>query len=157
MLPCRRREIRSIPFPLTSMHLSRTAGLPSPLVRLMCRTLMWTGPKSDVSPSPFDGSAPMGTAKNPLWCRIAIISFKVMNITQGALIGVPRRGNARSPVSFAGVLQRVMAYGPAVLYHRDWGSMVARCVCFGVFLLVFLVSEEDSSRTVFLRGQFFER
>jgi hypothetical protein len=36
-------------------------------------------------------------------------SLKMMNIAQAASIGVLRRGNARLPVSFAGVLQRVMA------------------------------------------------
>ncbi len=54
-----------------------------------------------------------GNGKNPLWCRTALISFKIMNIARAASMGGSRRGKARSPVSFAGVLQRVMAKGPA--------------------------------------------
>jgi hypothetical protein len=55
-----------------------------------------------------------GTEINPLGCRNALISFEVMNLAQYALMGGLRRGKARLPVSFGGVLQRVMAYGPAI-------------------------------------------
>jgi hypothetical protein len=58
-------------------------------------------------------TAMMGTAINPLWYSTMLISLKVMKITQIASKGVLRRGSARLPVSFPGVLQRVTALGPA--------------------------------------------
>jgi hypothetical protein len=42
-----------------------------------------------------------------------LISWKVMQIAQIASLGVLWRGRLGSPVSFVGVLQRVMAICPA--------------------------------------------
>ena len=60
-----------------------------------------------------DAKASMGMAINLLWCRTAFIPLKIINIAQATLMEVSRRDKAKSPMSFAGVLQRVMAKGPA--------------------------------------------
>jgi hypothetical protein len=56
---------------------------------------------------------PPPIAINLVWCRTVLISLKVMKSVQIALKGVSRRGRVRLPVSFAGVLHRVVAMGPA--------------------------------------------
>jgi len=56
-----------------------------------------------------DDSVSMGKAKNPLGYRAVLNSLDIMNTAHAASMGVSRRGNARSPVNFGGVLQRVKA------------------------------------------------
>jgi hypothetical protein len=56
-----------------------------------------------------DATAIMERAINLLWCRIALISLKIMNILQDTSMEALRRGTARLPVSYACILQRVMA------------------------------------------------
>jgi hypothetical protein len=57
---------------------------------------------------------PTPLAINLMWCRTVLISLKVMKIAQIPSKGVLRRGRVRLPVSFAGVLHRVMVMGPVV-------------------------------------------
>jgi hypothetical protein len=59
-------------------------------------------------------TATMGTAINLLRYSTMLISLKVIKIVQISSKGVSRRGSAKLLVSFVvGVLQRVMALGPA--------------------------------------------
>jgi hypothetical protein len=51
---------------------------------------------------------------NLLQCGGVLISWKVMQIAQIPSLGVLWRGRLGSPVSFVGVLQRVMAIFPAM-------------------------------------------
>ncbi len=85
-----------------------------------------------------DGSASMGKAKNPLWCRAELNSLKIMNIAQAASIRVLRRGNASCPwvlrASSKGWWHR------GAWHHRIGGSMVSRMYVFGSFFACVLWS-----------------
>ena len=67
------------------------------------------------SPAPIEEDATMMIEKsiNSLRCGGVIIAWKVMQIAQIASLGVLWRGRLGSPVSFVGVIQRVMAICPA--------------------------------------------
>ena len=67
------------------------------------------------SPAPIEEDATMMIEKsiNSLRCGGVIIAWKVMQIAQIASLGVLWRGRLGSPVSFVGVLLRVMAIFPA--------------------------------------------
>ena len=67
------------------------------------------------SPAPIEEDAMTTIEKsiNSLQCGGVLISWKVMQIAQIASLGVLWRGRLRSPMSFVGVLQRVMAICPA--------------------------------------------
>ena len=88
---------------------------------------------------------------NSLRCGGVLISWKVMQIAQIASLGVLWRGGLGSPVSFVGVLQRVMVICPAAAYGlEEHGSAEAR-IFFSLWVVVW---GRRDLRAVFANEQF---